>query len=409
MLFDKTRLYLKMPSRHRAFTLLLFISLVPISLFFVGACANIVGFGFLNQYSEYILLGLFSLASLSRLKRYICGSDVLLYIAFVLVLFLSPMVYPQSQEFIQDNGVKFAFSVVPFYLIGLAVDYEDLRENFKWIARWGVILQVTFQLLCLAGYVNTYNNNSDLAREQMVFAYGFLFSAMYITKLAFEEQNIMDAILSVVSLFLLFSMGTRGPVVIYLIFLLGMAIVFVKYKRHNLLKKSIVLAILAIVYFYLSPILLGMSIFASSIGLSTRVFDSFLGSEMFDASSSSGRDEIFDKIKLAIDNDSSGFGYGFGGDRLFTDVYAHNFEAEILVSFGIIGGSIILCLLLWLTVKAFWIARKSSSLSFLFLLFCYSIVGLQFSGTWIEKPALFLYIGFCVALIRKSRIKAKNL
>lgn len=392
--------FIKLPKEQRSLVFLLLISLAPISLFFLGACINIIGLSFLNNYLKYILLLLFTILSWHSIGRYIKANDLLFYFLFVSFIFCSPLIYPRSYNFIEEYGVKFAFSVVPYYLLGLSLNYSKLSESLKWIARVGVLLQVLFQLFCLAGFVNTYNNNEDMARESMVFSYGFLYSALYILKLAMEETNLLDIILSIMALFLLLIMGTRGPVVVYLVFFLGMVLIFNQYKRFNILKKVLVFISLFGVYYFLTPILTGVAMFVASLGLSTRVFDSFLDSRMFDFSESSGRDEIFFQMKHAIESDFSGFGYGFGGDRLFTDVYAHNLQTEILVSFGLIGGGILLFLLAILTIRAFLLVRNRSDASFLFLLFCYGVVGLQFSSTWIESTGFFLYIGFCISILR---------
>ena len=84
---------------------------------------------------------------------------------------------------------------------------------------------------------------------------------------------------------------------------------------------------------------------------------------MISLEESSGRDSIYEGMLEAIKNDTTGFGYGIGGDRLFSasNGYAHNFEIEILVQFGCIGGGILLLLLAILFLNTYYKSKKTSS------------------------------------------------
>ena len=142
---------------------------------------------------------------------------------------------------------------------------------------------------------------------------------------------------------------------------------------------------------------------ASSLGFSTRVFDSILDGRMMDISESSGRDDIWNILTKAIEDDFSGFGYGWLGDRLLLPdgIYSHNFELEILVQFGVIIGGGILLLLLVLLFKSYYQTKKSSSRKFWLLMLFVGLVELQLSKTYITHNLLFVMIGYYMSVKRQ--------
>lgn len=380
-----------------------FVVLAPIMTMFVMPIFSRIGLTVLNEAPDfYVALCGIIIYGLSFFKRFYL-IEYLIYLGVVLFLYMSPEIYPQSEHFISENYINFVFMTIPFYFIGRTINYEKDKLILLIISRLGFVLFILYQFLAKYGYFGVADNIDDYANEQMSVAYGFLFCIMYELIFGFQHESKVDKYLSIIGILLLLFLGTRGPVVILLIFILGFFIFFYSYKSHKILKRVLFLIVLSVFYFFLTPILLGLSYLSTSFGLSSRVFDSILANEIINFSESSGRNDIYMDIIEGIKNDPTGLGYGLGGDRLFTiQSYAHNFEIEILASFGIYLGGFLLLLLLLLFIISFKNSKCSSTILFWFCMFCYGFMTLQFSGTWINSVPFFVMLGYFVSLCKKE-------
>ena len=130
--------------------------------------------------------------------------------------------------------------------------------------------------------------------------------------------------------------------------------------------------------------------------------------QMADMESASNRDIFYDAVWKAINNDPSGFGYGWGGDRLHTPTggYAHNLELELLCQFGYIGGSLLLLVLFVIVLRSLVKAIKSNTVSFWYAMLCGGVLSLQLSDTYITNNLFFVFVGYVVMI---SRQKHKDL
>ena len=141
---------------------------------------------------------------------------------------------------------------------------------------------------------------------------------------------------------------------------------------------------------------------ATALGFSTRVFNSIVDGRMMDISESSGRDDLWNILTRAIENDYGGIGYGWLGDRLLLNgTYSHNFGLEILVQFGTIIGGGILLLLLFIILKSYIYVRKSFARDFWLVMLFVGFVELQLSKTYVAHSLLFVMIGYYMSINRK--------
>lgn len=110
-------------------------------------------------------------------------------------------------------------------------------------------------------------------------------------------------------------------------------------------------------------------------------------------------------IQAIIEN--KGVPAGFCADRPLLmgmdQIYSHNFFSELLLTFGYILGGVLVLSLLILIVRAIKCVKNIEEFSFGTILFCCSIIKLQVSGTFLSEPMLYLFIGYCVSLIRKNK------
>lgn len=239
----------------------------------------------------------------------------------------------------------------------------------------------------------------------MVMAYNALLPTLLIIWYAFEKKIVWDYILMFLGIFLILSLGTRGPLVCLLTFFIGYLLLFKQFK-YNLLTKTFIAILFSLLYFFIDTIALTLRGISLTLGYSTRIYDSILEGTIVNYQESNARNILHEIIIKQISKDERGFGYGFFADRQFTpsDEYCHNLELELLISFGKIGGGIILFIIFVLLFKSFRKTYRTPVCSLLYALFCSIIMQLQFSGSYTSTPWFWLFLGICVMVLR-TRLK----
>ena len=133
-------------------------------------------------------------------------------------------------------------------------------------------------------------------------------------------------------------------------------------------------------------------------GYSVRIIDKLINNEFAD---SSGRDVIYEKLLVALNEKP--FGFGLMGDRLITGMYSHNIFLEFLSAFGYFGGGLISLFLVLVLLNAFNKSKSTNSCLFFLALFSIGFLPLLTSNTFLLYPEFFLLIGYSVKLIKKSK------
>jgi len=388
-------------AKDKGIALVFLVTFVPLTFKLFSPFFIIAGLG---GYTDIIMPALLIIGLIMSLGYFISNIrfvHIVFYVALSLFIFLSSEFYPLSKDFVDKNAANFIFQVIPYLFIGLSLDYSRNKQIIGVVAKIGLIIQVLWQFCILAGLVEYERAADGSLGEQMGVAYGFLFPLFVMVIQAADQRSAFNTVLLIIGIIMLFLMGTRGPIIIFLLFIVGYFLLFKHYEKRNLLKKFLIGVSFGIVLVLGDKILLSIIPYASNLGFSTRVFDSFLGNEMLDISNSSYRDDYYYGIWDKIINDPTGFGYGWGSDRLFTPSgkYTHNFELEILCQFGYIGGGILLIALIALFIYCVKILKGKESLAFWFVMLCCSIGSLQFSYSYISYPLFFVFLGYCFSII----------
>ena len=137
--------------------------------------------------------------------------------------------------------------------------------------------------------------------------------------------------------------------------------------------------------------------------MSTRVFQTFLGEFSSGTSLDSGRLEIQKELIRQIKINP--FGYGLGGDRVFTGWYAHNIFLELIVQFGIFIGGFLCVFLVYIVISSLRKARAEMQiLSILLLFICTGLIKLLISGSYLIEPYFFLLLGFAISIRRDKNL-----
>lgn len=379
--------------------ILMLIVLSPFFLPLTRAVFNRIGLSFVTSFSDIVFWTLAIFASVKIFIRSIRWIDIFYIGGIIAFFYLSQSLYPTSVRYCKEHGDFFLGSCLPLYFIGLTVNLNKDTQKLVWIARITIFINYVYLFAFGARMMSNSADSED--GYNMVMSYNALLPTLLITWYAFESKIVWDYILMFLGILLILSLGTRGPLVCLLIFLLGYLILFKRFK-HNLFTKAFITALFSLLYFYIDTIALALRGISLMLGYSTRIYDSILEGTMVNYQESNARNILHEITIKQIIKDETGFGYGFFADRQFTpgEEYCHNLELELLISFGAIGGGIILLVLFALIYKSFKKTHGTSTCGLLFALFCSSFMHLQFSGSYTSTPWFWLYLGICVMTIR---------
>lgn len=334
--------------------------------------------------------------------------DILAYILVSFFLYVSPIFYSSSNSFVDENILPFISGVLPCYFVGLSLNHPKRDQMLLFVAKMGIIVQLFWQACFLLGFVEREETvYDDTLGEQMEAAYSLVFPVLTMICGCANKHSLENILFLVIGIALLFFMGTRGPIVIFLAFVAVYYLFFRSFKKFNILIKSVIISISALLYYFIVPICMLIAPFVASLGFSPRVFESFVGNAMVSSDATSDRDAFYDRVFGAIINDPTGFGYGWGGDRMFTPNggYAHNLELELLCQFGMVWGGAILLFLFYLMLRSFLICKNRDDKNFWLVMVCTGFLSLQLSESYVTYPLFFVFLGGIVSLIRTNCVR----
>lgn len=136
----------------------------------------------------------------------------------------------------------------------------------------------------------------------------------------------------------------------------------------------------------------------NALGLSSRTLNLLLSSELF--SHDSGRGEYYTAAQRLI-SEHPIEGIGIFGDRVYFDVYVHNFFYEVWLDYGILIGSLIL---LFFFLKSIMTFRKQTPTGkeLLVRYFMAGVIPLFVSGSYLTDTSFGIYLGVLFLLSRST-------
>ena len=384
-----------LPISLKAFYYLLFLTLGDCIFYYIRPVINAVGLsGIVDKI--FILLWIvgiyFCLSMIFKTLRLI---DMVAYLAVCAFYYLSPTIYPETQLFVESSFSIFALHTLPFYFLALMIDYNRDKKALAIISKLQLMMTAFFVLLSLLRLIN-----SSATGEQMVLSYSILFPTMFLYYTFSRTNSNIDFLFFILGLSMIMMFGTRGPLLCFIIFLISF--LFLNY-RHNPVITINLLFVIGVFYIFLRPIMLVFMFLTRMVGLSTRIFESFLEDELFNYEKSSGRDEIHELLWNNIINDQGGIGYGLGSDRMMGrrgTEYAHNLVYELWMDFGLYIGSFLLILFVLFIIKTFRKVYGSERFYLLLMLLVWSVGHLMISGSYLQDFQVYFFIGYCVNVLR---------
>ena len=377
--------------------LLYMVHLMPLLIFVMAINARI-GLSFLNENLKLIISVILVLLSITCFYKRLRWWDYVVVLGIGGFCLWSPNIYPQTTMAVGLFAPHFVLSCLPLYFVGATVRLQEDVDLFIVIGRIGVIVNILYSVLALAGITG---QAGDFSEERQGMAYNLLPMVIITLWSGIKHHNELDLSLSIIGVLFLFSMGARGPVMAFVLFLFGFLFLFKDYK-NAMFVRIVIIFLLWLVYLIFDVFLELLSNFASSLGMSTRIYEMIQDTEMI---STENRDWIYDKVLDELYSNPI-YGHGFFYDRIIFGMeensYAHNVFYEIFLDFGFYIGTALFVvffgMMIWSMIK-YW---KTPVSTLLFAFFCGYFVMFIFSGSIFRTPTFWLFLGIVVSTFRSK-------
>lgn len=323
---------------------------------------------------------------------------VLMFVFFAILL--SSAIYPESSVFIFNPNVfwNIIFPSFKYFLISLIFIPEKKTMDILGAASCiAIIIESLFVIVYMIprGLVQL---------DEMSRSYQILPNVLLAINYAFTCKKLIPWICSIAGLLYCLSMGTRGPLVIALVYIFFR---FLRFIPIELWKKNIIaiFGICLFVLFFKTDLYITILHFLgnvfSQLGLSTRVIDLAISGEV--VSHYSGRDSVFEyAIQKIIENPI--WGYGVMGEWQWFGWNVHNIFLELLIHYGVILGSLILLWIIIISAKSYIKTNNQIARDVVLIWVCFVFVRGVFGGSYLSFGMFFL-IGFCLSELRRIKLR----
>ena len=294
-----------------------------------------------------------------------------LYAVFLLI---SYAFYPASHIFISSKNV---LTLTPIAILSaLFIVHINNWRAFHIVLLWVSRLTPILAFLFIKG-----TKDPPLGEEigySMSFGYAILLPSLFL----FSQSKILDKILCFILFLSILILGSRGPIVVILAFIIY-NILFIS-KASNFLRFTIVLALVGLSALFLPE---DVDMFQQSRTVDLATSGEFL-------SHTSGRDDIQEVVKEKI-LERPVLGWGVGSDRKFVEGYSHNIFLEVFLHYGILGGGLLFIFLFGYLLKLY---RNKSLLSlqdgreFFVTMFLFGFVPMLVSGSYLYNYNFAIFV-----------------
>lgn len=316
-------------------------------------------------------------------KFYFILSTYLIAIIFVALNYL---LFPENRTYILEIQFDFLFlSLLSFIYIYTIKDYSYLLKS---LYKAALIVSVVSVLIYLIKIFLLDDNTYSI-----YFSYLITFSIIInLDKVLYNKKSILRIALILMNAFIVLHVGSRGAILCILTYLL-LSLFF--RSRFSLISKFLLLTFTTVFFVFYKEILTYTNQMLSMIGVYSRTLTSLTRENIY----LSGREDIYENTILAINNNFFG-GIGLTGDRVINNgTYTHNIILEILATFGVLFGSILIILLLIVFIKGCIFNEDISGKTLSIIYLSYTLPMLMVSRTLWTQSEFWILLALCLSAI----------
>lgn len=359
---------------------------------------KIPGVGQLGAYAQDTLLWISIILSLRAMFLRLKVGEYLFYGGICVLLLIEGTVYPENAKYIDEDIHIILVTCVPLFYIGFLWDAEKLMKPIFYFSCAMIVYRFYHDIFYVDDFIGTLDGGGHQAA--MWQAYTTLPYVLYVWWYSLRKINIVPSFFSVLGLFLIISYGNRGSLVSLTTFVTMFLLFFKRYKR-KWLAYSLIVIIASLIIWFSTEIVLAINFFVEDLGMSTRVLDKLLDSDLLN---SDDRDILIDQLRQPMSN-MGFFGYGLYGSFPIIGIYPHKIHYDLWISFGYAIGTAIMIALAYIGIRAFLKSKSDIEKQLLLLFLILGIEPLLFSFSFTIWPYFFMYIGYCVGRIKNVELK----
>ena len=322
--------------------------------------------------------------------------DVLFVLCCIFFYVLNFLIFPENEPYLSARFFSFSILVLPYFFVGVALDLKKYLNVFYFISVLSIGICAFYQLIYAQS--SSYTGEASVSDYNMSLAYGILPHVLMSSWIALRDLKIWKILVMLLGVFLLLALGTRGPVLCSVLFIVVYVLLF-KPSKHKAFKNIIVISVGVYILRFLNQFMFLMQGVVMQAGLSTRIFDKYFEGEL---ETSEGREFITSKLLEELKTENPLCGFGILGSYNYVDNYPHNIFVDFVFSFGWLVGTILLMSILILIIWALRYVKSQDDRVFLIILICAGIVHLCMSGTYLDSTMFFMLLGFCIRSIRRK-------
>lgn len=327
------------------------------------------------------------------------------HILFYLLMFglylFSYKLFPENSAIMDDNISLFFLSVLPLFFLGTMLDKVKIPyETLVTLSYYVIVLFLVSVLFLSSG---------DVADHDMGKAYNCLPSVMLVSFNVLKKRKGRDFIFMALGVILLLLCATRGPILLYAIFMLFQLPLIERKYRYLYIG-----LLLAMIVLFVSPVGMilveAISLLLNNFGFNTRIIDLLLTGDL---TYDNGRSWLYDATFAMIEA-QPWRGNGIFSDRRATGaigigengigVYVHHIIYEFWCDFGYILGTALLVIIAFSILTTLKKHKTDTNFKVFFLIFVISYMGKLFmSSSFLIEPGFWLCIGACFEGIRNEK------
>lgn len=330
------------------------------------------------------------------------SKKILLTFFGITTVFLATFVFfPDNIPFFKEYSIGFYMvkSLMAIFLIfSYDFDYKKLAKMLSVISIiLGILLIYVANNFPLIQIVSLNGLNETVKMNYMDFGLAMLLPSTVLLYSAYFYKSWIFGIFGVLFSLNVVILANRGSMLCIIIFLLGF--LFFKWRKYEMKKRIFfavaVSSIFIVVYEFKDKILILLNTLLVNNGYYSRTLDMLVSGN---GSNDSGRALIYNIVEESIKKNWL-FGNGIMGDRkvlkdaLLQSTYSHNIILEILCSFGLIFGTILIIYAVYVIIfkLLFNNSLKEDVFLWLFLLMSIGLIPLFTSLSLFRWPLFFIF------------------
>lgn len=326
----------------------------------------------------------------------------IIYIYLIVIIFsvFNIIIYPDSKKYFNSYLIEIFIINIPTFIYLTSIKNVDI---FDYILDKSKKILFFINFISLILIILTNNRVYYLGYSYLMSIPTMLYLISYM-----KNKKIKDLIIFIIGSLVIVYVGARSPL-LNIGILLVLCVVYLITKRliksGKIVLLFLILSSLIVMLFSLNEILYIIARILLMFGIEGRTIDLLMNNPF----SLSGRNEIYNIMISAIKTRPI-LGYGFFGDRIllentsFIGQYSHNIFLELMVTFGLLVGSLISIYLIYNFVKIIF-SKNILRPSFIFVIL--GFVGLYISDSFIISQNFIMFLGLIILYAKKEKIKLK--